>query len=63
MCLFKVFLDGDLIMNDVLYAKSEIGRVVLRDVIGSEKVIENTEIIEVNVNSTRLILKGNTCIA
>jgi len=60
MCLFKVFLDGDLIMNDVLYAKSEIGRVVLRDVIGSEKVIENTEIIEVNVNSTRLILKGNT---
>ncbi|GAH16410.1 unnamed protein product, partial [marine sediment metagenome] len=49
--------------NDVLYAKSEIGRVVLRDVIGSEKVIENTEIIEVNVNSTRLILKGNTRIA
>ena len=60
MCLFKVFLDGDLIMNDVLYAKSEVGRIVLRDVIGSEKVIENAEIIEVNVISTRLILKGNT---
>ena len=63
MCEFKVFLDGDLIMDDVLYAKSEVGRVVLRDVIGTEKVIENAEIIEVNVNSTRLILKGNTHIA
>ncbi len=63
MCLFKVFLDGELIMTDVLYAKSEIDRIVLRDVIGSEKVIENAEIIEVNVNNTRLVLKGNTRIA
>lgn len=60
MCEFKVFLDGDLIMDDVLYAKSEVGRVVLRDVIGTEKVIEKAEIIEVNVIGTRLILKGNT---
>ncbi len=60
MCEFKVFLDGDLIMDDVMYAKSEVGRVVLRDVIGTEKVIENAEIVEVDVISTRLILKGNT---
>jgi len=62
MCLFKVFLDGDLIMEDVLSAKSEVGNVLLRDVIGSEKLIENAEIIEVDVTSTRLILKVNTSI-
>ena len=62
MCLFKVFLDGSLIMDDILYAKSEVGGVVLRDVIGSEKVIESAEIVEVDVISTRLILKVNTCI-
>jgi predicted RNA-binding protein len=59
MCEFKVFLDEDPVMDDVLYARAEGGRVVLRDVIGSEKVIEGAEIVEVNVVSTRLILKGN----
>ena len=59
MCEFKVFLDGDQVMDDVLYAKAKDGRVVLRDVIGTEKVIEGVEIVEVNVIGTRLILKGN----
>ena len=59
MCEFKVFLDGDQVMDDVLYARAEGGKVVLRDVIGMEKVIEGAEIVEVNVIGTRLILKGN----
>ncbi len=58
MCEFKVYLEGDLVMEDVLYAKAEGGGVVLRDVIGLEKVIEGVEIVEVNVVSTRLILRG-----
>jgi len=59
MCLFKVFFDGDQVMDDVLYARADDGVVVLRDVIGTEKVIEGAEIVEVNVIGTRLILKGN----
>jgi len=59
MCEFKVFLDGEWVMEDVIYAKVEDGKVTLRDVIGTEKVIEGAEITEVNVISTRLILKGN----
>ena len=59
MCEFKVFLDGDLVMDDVLYARAEGGRVVLRDVIGSEKVIEGADLVELNVIGTRLILEGN----
>ena len=59
MCDFKVFLDGNLVMDDVLYAKAEGGKVVLRDVIGTEKVIEGAEIVEVNVVGTRLIPEGN----
>jgi len=59
MCEFKVFLDGERVMEDVIYAKVEDGKVTLRDVIGTEKVIEGAEIVEVNVISTRLILKGN----
>jgi len=59
MCEFKVFLDGEKVAEDVIYAKVEDGGVVLRDVIGTEKVIEGAEIVEVNVIGTRLILKGN----
>ena len=57
MCEFKVFLDGEKVAEDVIYAKVEDDGVVLRDIIGTEKVIEGAEIVEVNVIGTRLILK------
>ncbi|MCK4437639.1 CooT family nickel-binding protein [Candidatus Bathyarchaeota archaeon] len=60
MCEFKVFQDGEKIAEDIIYAKVEDDRVVLRDIIGTEKVIEGAEIVEVNVIGTRLILKGNS---
>ena len=57
MCEFKVFLDGELVMDDVLYAMSAEGEVTLRNVIGEEKEVKGAEIVEVNVSSTQLILK------
>ena len=58
MCEFKVFLDGEKIMEDVIFAKVDEGKVVIRDIIGETKVFEGVDIVEVNVLSTRLILKG-----
>ena len=58
MCEFKVFLDGEKMMEDVIFAKVDEGKVVIRDIIGETKVFEGVDIVEVNVLSTRLILKG-----
>jgi len=58
MCEFKVYLDGEKVMDDVIYAEVDMDVVTVRDVIGEMMVFENTRIVEVNVPSTRLILKG-----
>jgi predicted RNA-binding protein len=58
MCEFKVFLDGEKIMEDVIFAKVDEGKVSVIDVIGETKVFEGVDIVEVNVPSTRLVLKG-----
>jgi predicted RNA-binding protein len=58
MCEFKVFLNGEKIMEDVIFAKVDEGKVSVIDVIGETKVFEGVDIVEVNVPSTRLVLKG-----
>jgi len=58
MCEFKVFLDGEKVMEDVIYAEVDENRVTLKDVIGDTRVFEDARIAEVNVPSTRLVLKG-----
>ena len=58
MCEFKVFLDGEKVMEDVIFAKVDEGKVSVRDVIGETKVFEGVDIVEVNVPSTRLVLAG-----
>ena len=58
MCEFKVFLDGEKVMEDVIFAKVDNRRVTLRDVVGEERVFENAAIVEVNVPATRLVLGG-----
>jgi len=58
MCEFKVFLDGEKIMEDVIFAKVDEGKVSVINVIGETKVFEGVDIVEVNVPSTRLVLKG-----
>lgn len=56
MCDFTVFLDKEVVCRDVVYAKNDADRVVLKDVLGVIKVIENSVICEVDVTSERLLL-------
>jgi len=58
MCEFKVFLDGDVVFRDVIYAKMESNSVVVRDVLGESRSFKNCRIVEVDVSSTRLILSS-----
>jgi predicted RNA-binding protein len=56
MCEFKVILDGKTVFKDVIYAKTESNKVIVKDVLGESKEFKNCRIIEVDVNSTRLVL-------
>ncbi|MBC7131455.1 CooT family nickel-binding protein [Candidatus Bathyarchaeota archaeon] len=56
MCEFKVFLDGEEVFRDVVYAKAENGKVTVKDVIGESREFENCRIVEVDVNNTKLVL-------
>jgi predicted RNA-binding protein len=56
MCEFKVILDGKTVFKDVIYAKTENNKVIVKDVLGESKEFKNCRIIEVDVNSTRLVL-------
>ncbi|MFP3985117.1 MAG: CooT family nickel-binding protein [Candidatus Bathyarchaeia archaeon] len=57
MCEFTVFRDKEIVCRDVVYAKTEGNKVLMRDVLGVIKTIENSEIAEVDVSSERLVLK------
>ena len=57
MCEFRVILEGKQIMEEVIYARIEGDNIILRDIIGDEKTIENATILEVNVLDTRMTLK------
>ena len=56
MCEFNVFLDGKIVFKDVVYARMESNKVIVRDVLGEPKEFKNCKIVEVDVNSTRLVL-------
>ncbi len=58
MCEFKVFLDENMVFRDAVYAKMESNNVIVRDVLGEFKEFKNCKIIEVDVNSTRLVLSS-----
>jgi len=58
MCEFTVILDGEIVFKDAVYAKMESNNVVVRDVLGESKELKNCEIVEVNVNSTSLVLSS-----
>jgi predicted RNA-binding protein len=56
MCEFNVILDGKVQFKDVIYAKVEGDTVVVKNILGEAKEFVNAEILEVDVNSARLIL-------
>ncbi len=56
MCEFNVILNGETVFKDVVYAKVENNNVTVKSILGEAKEIKNCKIIEVDVNSTRLVL-------
>ncbi|MEM2110842.1 MAG: hypothetical protein QXX08_03075 [Candidatus Bathyarchaeia archaeon] len=56
MCEFDLVIDGKVTQKEVIYAKVENNKVIVKDVIGKIKEYSNYRIKEVDVNSTRLVL-------
>ncbi len=56
MCEFNVILNGKIFFKDVVYAKTEGTNVTVKNVLGEIKEFPNCKIVEVDVNSTRLVL-------
>lgn len=56
MCEFTVFLNKEIVYRDAVYVKREGNKVLLKDVLGVTKTIENCKIVEVDVSSERLVL-------
>jgi len=56
MCEFSVFFKGEAVFKDVVYAKADGNRVILRDVLGVSKVLGDCKIVEIDVTSERLVL-------
>jgi predicted RNA-binding protein len=56
MCEFTVILHGKEVFKDVVYAKMEREKVTLRNVLGESMQLSKCKIVEVDVNSTRLVL-------
>lgn len=59
MCEFKVILDGKIVFKEVVYAKMESNKIILRDVLGESREFKKCKIVEVDVNSTRLVLSSS----
>ena len=58
MCEFTVILDGKTVFKDVVYAKVDSSNVIAKDVLGESKTFRNCRIIQVDVNSTHLLLSS-----
>ena len=57
MCEFNVILNGKIQIKDVIYAKVEGVKVVVKNILGEAKEFKNCKITEVDVNSARLVLE------
>ncbi len=58
MCEFNVILNGKSQLKDVVYAKSEKNNVTVKSILGETKEFKNCRILEVDVNSERLVLES-----
>jgi predicted RNA-binding protein len=56
MCEFNVILNGKIQIKDIIYAKAEEDKVVVRDVMGSAMEFKGCKIVEVDVANARLVL-------
>jgi len=58
MCEFNVILNGEIVFKDVVSARMETNNIIVKDVLGESKEFRNCKIIEIDVNSTRLVLSS-----
>ena len=58
MCELKVIIDGEVVFENVIYAKNVGDRVVLKDILGKTMEFKNHTIIEVNITNESLTLKS-----
>jgi predicted RNA-binding protein len=56
MCEFNVILNGKVMIRDVIYAKVDGDKVIVRNIMGEAKEFEGCKITEVDVAATRLVL-------
>jgi predicted RNA-binding protein len=56
MCEFNIILNGETLFKDVVYAKNEGNKVIVKSVLGETKEFKDCKITEVNVNTTKLVL-------
>ena len=57
MCEFSVLLQNKTVFRDAVYAKADMNKVTVRNILGVSKTFQNCTINEVDVQSERLILQ------
>jgi len=60
MCEFNVLVNGEVVFKDAIYAKVDGNKLILKDVLGVSKVFEGYKIVEIDVNSERLVLSSSS---
>ncbi|MEM2129374.1 MAG: CooT family nickel-binding protein [Candidatus Bathyarchaeia archaeon] len=56
MCELELVVNGKIVFKDVIYAKDENGKVIVKDIAGSSREYPNHKIVEVDINSKCLVL-------
>lgn len=56
MCEFNVILNGQTQFKDVIYAKVDSEKVIVKNILGEAKEFKGYKIIEVDVPNARLVL-------
>jgi predicted RNA-binding protein len=56
LCEFNIILEGEVVFKDVVNAKAQGNKVIVKNVLGETREFNNCKITEVDVNSTRLVL-------
>lgn len=56
MCEFNVILNGKAQFKDVIYAKVDVDKVTVKNILGEAREFKNCKIAEVDVPNARLVL-------
>jgi predicted RNA-binding protein len=60
VCEFEVFLDGTKVFEDAVYAKSSGETTIVKNILGETRELEQCQIIEVDVQTTKLVLTSTS---